>query len=108
VACDPGAAAHKPRGVVRIDDCGCDAQAILDLVRETGGSAHIPTRRDHKRQGSIDRGPCRRRNPVERDFRKLEHFRGMATRFANRAREFLAAIPLAPAGLWTKACPSTT
>jgi len=37
-----------------IADRGYDAQAIIDLVRSTGGEAHIPTQSDRKVQRSVD------------------------------------------------------
>jgi transposase len=90
-----------------IADRGYDAQAIVDLVRQTGGEAHIPTQRDRKMQRSIDRELYRQRNLVERFFCKLKHFRGVATRFAKLARNFLAAVLLASIRLWTRAYEST-
>jgi transposase len=91
-----------------IADRGYDAQAIIDLVRNAGGEAHIPTQSDRKVQRSIDRELYRQRNLVERFFCKLKHFRGIATRFAKLARNFLAAVLLASARLWTRAYESTT
>ncbi len=91
-----------------IADRGYDAQAIVDLVRQSGGEAHIPTQRDRKVQRSIDRALYRQRNLVERFFCKLKHFRGVATRFAKLARNFLAAVLLASTRLWTRAYESTT
>ncbi|HEU0149700.1 MAG TPA: IS5/IS1182 family transposase, partial [Bradyrhizobium sp.] len=39
---------------------------------------------------------------VERFFCKLKHFRRIATRFDKLARNFLAAVALASARLWTR------
>lgn len=91
-----------------IADRGYDAQCIVDMVRQSGGEAHIPTQRDRKVQRSIDRALYRQRNLVERFFCKLKHFRGVATRFAKLARNFLAAVLLASTRLWTRAYESTT
>lgn len=104
----PELIAGLPAAKALIADRGYDAQAIIDLVRETGGSAHIPTQRDRKVQRSVDRALYRQRNLVERYFCKLKHFRGIATRFAKLARNFLAAVVLASARLWTRAYESTT
>ena len=99
----------RARLAVRIACCLIDdAQAIIDLVRKTGGTAHIPTQRDRKRQRSVDRMLYRQRNLVERFFCKLKHFRGVATRFAKLARNFLAAVLLASTRLWIRAYESTT
>ena len=91
-----------------IADRGYDAQAIIDLVRSTGGEAHIPTQSDRKVQRSVDQQLYRQRNLVERFFCKLKHFRGVATRFAKLARNFLAAVLLACTRLWTRTYESTT
>lgn len=104
----PELIAGLPAAKALIADRGYDAQAIIDLVRETGGNAHIPTQRDRKVQRSVDRALYRQRNLVERYFCKLKHFRGIATRFAKLARNFLAAVMLASARLWTRAYESTT
>jgi transposase len=97
-----------PPAKALIADRGYDAQAIIDLVRKTGGQAHIPTQSDRKLQRSIDKALYRQRNLVERFFCKLKHFRGVATRFAKLARNFLAAVLIASTRLWTRAYESTT
>ena len=97
-----------PPAKALIADRGYDAQAIIDLIRRSGGKAHIPTQSDRKVQRSIDKELYRQRNLVERFFCKLKHFRGVATRFAKLARNFLAAVLLASTRLWTRAYESTT
>ena len=91
-----------------VADRGYDAQAILDLVRASGGEAHIPTCRDRKVQRSVDPALYRKRNLIERFFCKLKHFRRLATRFDKLARNFLAALALASTRLWTRHYESTT
>ena len=91
-----------------IADRGYDAQAIIDLVRNTGGEAHIPTQSDRKVQRSVDRNLYRQRNLVERFFCKLKHFRRIATRFDKLARNFLAAVCLASARIWMRAYESVS
>jgi transposase len=91
-----------------VADRGYDAQAIIDLVRERGGCAHIPTQKDRKVQRSIDPAIYRQRNQVERFFCKLKPFRRIATRFDKLARNFLAAVLLASTRLWLRAYESTT
>ena len=97
-----------PAARALVADRGYDAQAILTLVREAGGQAHIPTSRDRKVQRSVDPALYRQRNLVERFFCKLKHFRRIATRFDKLARNFLAAVLLASTRLWTRANESTT
>jgi transposase len=91
-----------------IADRGYDAQGALDLVIAHGGHPHIPTQRDRKVQRSVDPALYRERNLIERFFNKLKHFRRIATRFDKLARNFLAAVLLASARLWTRAYESTT
>lgn len=97
-----------PPAQALVADRGYDAQAILDLVRDRGGCAHIPTQRDRTIQRSVDPTLYRQRNQVERFFCKLKHFRRIATRFDKLARNFLAAILLASTRLWLKSYESTT
>jgi len=91
-----------------IADRGYDARAIIDLVRQSGGEAHIPTCKDRKVQRSVDPTLYRQRNLIERFFCKLKHFRRVATRFDKTARNFLAAVLLASTRLWLRAYESTT
>ena len=104
----PSLLANLPAAQALVADRGYDAQAILNLVRQAGGEAHIPTSRDRKVQRSVDPALYRQRNLVERFFCKLKHFRRIATRFDKLARNFLSAILLASTRLWTRANESTT
>jgi transposase len=91
-----------------VADRGYDARAIIELVSEHGGTAHIPTQRDRKVQRSVDPALYRQRNLIERFFCKLKHFRRVATRFDKLARNFLAAVLIASTRLWLRAYESTT
>jgi transposase len=91
-----------------VADRGYDARAIVELVRQRGGEAHIPTQRDRKVQRSVDPALYRQRNLIERFFCKLKHFRRVATRFDKLARNFLAAVLIASTRLWLRAYESTT
>jgi transposase len=114
----PGQASDKAVAPVLLDglptanafvgDRGYDWQALIDLVKSRGGSAHIPTQRDRKIQRSVDRELYRQRNLVERFFNKIKHFRRIATRFDKSARNFLAAVMLASTRLWLRTYESRT
>jgi transposase len=91
-----------------VGDRGYDADALLDLIRKSGAKAHIPSTKRRIVQRSVNRRIYRQRNLVERFFCKLKHFRRVATRFDKLARNFLAAVALASARLWTRAYESTT
>lgn len=67
-----------------------------------------PTQRDRKVQRSIDPAIYRQRNQIERFFCKLKHFRRVAARFDEPARNFLAAVLLASTSLCLRAYESTT
>jgi len=97
-----------PAARALVADRGYDSRALIDLVRQTGGEAHIPTQRNVKIQRPVDPALYRQRNLVERFFCKLKHFRRVATRFDKLARNFLAAVLLASTRLWTRAYESTT
>ena len=96
----------KSRHVVA--DRGYDSDAFLDLIRAGGAQAQIPSTRSRTVQRSVSRRIYRQRNLVERYFNKLKHFRRIATRFEKLARNFLAAVALASARLWTRTYESTT
>lgn len=102
-AAAPGLLDGLPAAPVLIADRGYDWQHLIDLVRQRGGQAHIPTQRDRKLQRSIDPNLYRQRNLVERFFCKLKHFRRIATRYDKLARNFPAAIAIASARLWLRA-----
>jgi transposase len=104
----PGLLEGLPAVTVVIADRGYDWQHLVDLVRQRGGHAHIPTQRDRKVQRSVDPNLYRQRNLVERFFCKLKHFRRIATRYDKLARNFLAAVAIASARLWMRIYESTT
>ncbi len=85
-----------------------DAQAIPDPIREHGSRPHTPARGDQKGQRPVDPALCQQRNPAERFLSKLKRFRGIATRYGKRARNFLSAIALACTKLWARHNEHTT
>ena len=104
----PDLLAGLPPAGALIADRGYDSMAIIELVRRSGGEAHIPTQSRVRIQRSVAPNLYRRRNLVERFFCKLKHFRRVATRFDKLARNFLAAVLLASTRLWLRAYESTT
>jgi transposase len=97
-----------PSGSDVVGDRGYDTNAVLDLIRNGGGRAHIPTPIRRRIQRSVDPAIYRQRNLVERFFNKLKHFRRIATRFDKLARNFFAAVVLASTRLWIRAYESRT
>jgi transposase len=91
-----------------IADRGYDSDAVLDLIRQAGARAHIPSLSRRLIQRTVDHATYRQRNLVERFFNKLKHFRRIATRFDKLARNYLAAVLIASIRLWARAYESTT
>jgi len=94
--------AGLPAGAEVIADRSYDANATLALIEAAGAHAHIPTPRRRRVQRSADPALYRRRNLIERCFCKLKHNRGVATRYAKLARNYLAALCFAAVRLWTR------
>ena len=90
-----------------VADRGYDSRAILQLVADAGGEAHIPTQSRVSLQRSVEPSLYRKRNLIERFFCKLKQFRRVATRFDKLARNFLAAVALASTRIWIRALEST-
>ena len=97
-----------PPAKALVADRGYDAKAIVEMVQQHGGEAHIPTQRDRTVQRSVDPALYRQRNLIERFFCKLKHFRRIATRFDKLASNFLAAVLIASTRIWLRAYESTT
>jgi transposase len=91
-----------------VADRGYDSDAVLNLIRQAGARAHIPSLSRRLVRRSVDHAIYRQRNLVERFFNKLKHFRRIATRFDKLARNYLAAILLASTRLWLRVYESTT
>ena len=91
-----------PPGTKVVGDRAYDSDAIIALVAQANATAHVPSRRYRRHQRSIDPALYRQRNLIERFFNKLKHFRRIATRYDKLARNFLAAVMLASARLWTR------
>ena len=91
-----------------IADRGYDSDAVLELIRQAGARAHIPSLSRRLIQRTVDHATYRQRNLVERFFNKLKHFRRIATRFDKLARNYLAAVLVASIRLWARVYESTT
>jgi transposase len=91
-----------------VADRGFFARSIIDLIEAGGAAAHIPSQSNVRVRRVVDPEIYRQRNLVERFFNKLKHFRRIATRFDKSARNYLAAVLMAAARLWTRAYESTT
>ena len=83
-------------------DKGYDSQEIIDRIISTGAQAVIPPRSNRKNLRTTDFALYAERHRVECFFSKLKHYRGIATRYCKRARNFKALIYLAAAVLWMR------
>jgi transposase len=83
-------------------DKGYDSQKIVDAVEKSKAQAVIPPRSHIKNQRKCDFVMYAERHRIECFFSKLKHYRGVATRYCKRARNFAALIYLAAAMLWMR------
>lgn len=100
-----GQVADRPAGALlleRLPDCdilhadkGYDADAIRRKVEERGAMPNIPPKANRKRKNCFSPALCRKRNAIERMFRRLKDFRRVATRYDRNAANFLAAVRIA-------------
>jgi transposase len=91
-----------PPGSAVVADRSYDSRLVHALIEAAGAQPQIPTPRRRRVQRSVDPALYRQRNLVERFFNKLKHFRRIATRYEKTARNYLAAVLLAAARLWTR------
>jgi len=83
-------------------DKAYDANALRQIIADSGMQAVIPPKRSRKQAIPFDRDAYKARNRIERCFNKLKHFRRFATRFDRRAAHFLAFIHLAATIIWMR------
>ena len=62
-------------------DKGYDADAIIDHIEAMGGSAVIPPKSNRIEPWEYDRALYKKRNEIERLFRRLKGFRRIFSRF---------------------------
>ena len=77
-----------------IADKGYDSNEIVDMVERSGAEAVIPPRKHRKRPRDYDRFLYKLRHLVENAIGRMKEWRGVATRYAKRARSFLAIVQI--------------
>ena len=87
-------------GAPLIADRANDTKPIRDGAASRGVWACIPPRVIRKDAFSFSPWVCRQRNLVERFFNRIKQFRGLATRYARRPDNYLAALTLAAIPFW--------
>lgn len=88
----------RPRHVIA--DAAYDSGAIRRQIADLGGRACIRPHPTRKRPERYNRRRYRRRNVIERLFRRLKHCRRVATRYEKKPQNYAAFVWLA-AGLAT-------
>jgi transposase len=96
----------RPRTIV-LADKAYDADCIRELIQNQGAAPNIPPKSNRNWKPCFSKRLYRERNPIERFFSKLKHFRRVATRYDKLAANFLAMVQLASIRLWLRAYEST-
>jgi len=85
-----------------IGDKGYDSNEIVEGVIAKGAQAVIPPRSNHINPRDCNYALYAERHRIECFFSKLKHYRGIATRYCKRARNFQSLIYLAAAVIWIR------
>jgi transposase len=83
-------------------DKGYDSDEIVGQIATMGAQAVIPPRSNRKHPRDCDFALYAERHRIECFFSKLKHYRGIATRYCKRARNFASLIYLAAAIIWLR------
>jgi transposase len=83
-------------------DKAYDADPLFQKIIDQGGDPVIPPRRHRKRQHAYDRHLYKERNRVENFFKRIKHYRRIATRYDKLAETFMGFVVLAAIMLWLK------
>ena len=83
-------------------DKGYDSEAIVNVIEASGAKVVIPPKANRIIQRLCDFALYCERNLVERFFNKIKHYRAIATRYAKRARNYMAFVALVSSVLWIK------
>lgn len=78
-------------------DRGYDADALIDSLREAEVDVVIRAKKNRLEQRVIDKNLYKDRHKVERYFKKLKHYRRVATRYEKTAVSFAGFVYLASA-----------
>ena len=82
-------------GQILLADRAYDSDAMPKALEDRGAWADVKPMPNRKNVPAFSKYLYRYRNLVERFFNKLNHFRGVATRYGKRADNFLAGVKLA-------------
>ncbi len=85
-----------------LGDKGYDSDEIVAHIIASGAKAVIPPRSNRKNPRDCDFALYAERHRIECFFNKIKHYRGIATRYCKRARNFQSLIYLAAAVIWMR------
>ena len=85
-----------------LGDKGYDSDATVDFITQSGAGVVIPPKKNRAVQRPCDFALYCERNLVERFFNKIKHYRAIATRYAKRARNYMAFVALVSTMIWLK------
>lgn len=83
-------------------DKGYDAGHLANRIAENGAEVVIPPKRSRKVQRTYDTDLYKERNRIERFFRKLKHFRCVATRYDKLLANFMGLAKLTAIAIWLR------
>jgi transposase len=89
-------------GSMLLADRGYDADWIRALASRKGAFANIPPRCNRSEPICFSPYLYRARNLVERFFKRIKHYRRVATRYDKLAANYLAFVQLASIRLWLR------
>ena len=81
-------------------DKGYDCNRLIDIIRASGAVVVIPARKSRLAGRDYDKAIDKERNLVERLFQKLKHYRRIATRYEQLARNYIAMLFLVATIIW--------
>jgi len=95
-------------GTTLLADRAYDSDALREALNARHVIANIRPMPNRVNIPEFDRTTYKLRNQVERFFRKLKHFRAVATRYDKRDDNFLASVQLASLRIWLRTYESVT
>jgi transposase len=93
---------------ILLGDRAYDSDAQRLSLEERGAWANIKPMPNRRNVPAFSSYLYRHRNLVERFFKKIKHYRAVATRYDKRADNFLAGVKLASIRIWMRFNESTT
>ena len=85
-----------------VADKGYDSNTIVEFIEDSGAEAVIPPRKCRNVPRFYDKHIYKARHLVENAFLRLKEWRGIAARYAKRARSYLAAVHIRCIFCWLR------